>query len=281
MTTIPDPESLADILTERFGISLVSNVEKRKEGPAFCFRPADLHENNGFLIRTTVGWRSIVSQFEIGKFAAELLQEMSCSSGEQRRSFVSLAYKLSEKKAEFRFRINGNHSDPFAPSTWPRSWNQLEFEIERTPLMIDHDSSQDVGDKVIFWSGGLFGLILSLLPLQEEVLPGLPEGALRRVTVNRYERSQINRAICISVHGTKCKVCGLDFGEHYGEIGFGFIHVHHIVPVSQMNSDYKIDPVNELVPVCPNCHSMLHRKAPPLSIDELKQHMSNNRAKRD
>ena len=86
----------------------------------------------------------------------------------------------------------------------------------------------------------------------------------------------LNRAICISVHGTRCKVCSLDFGELYGEIGRGFIHVHHVVPVSQMNPDYKINPVSELVPVCPNCHSMLHRQNPPLLIAELKRCMLGN-----
>ena len=276
MTAIPDPKNLADALTKRFGISLVSTVEKDEEGPVFYFRLADLHENEGFLICTTVGWRSIASRFEIGKFAAGLLQEMSHSSEEQKNSFASLARKLSEKNAEFRFSINGSQSDPLVPSTWPQNWNKLELEIARTPVMINHESSQDVGDKVLFWAGGLLGLILSLLPLEEEMLSGLPEGALRRVEVNRYERSQINRAICISVHGTQCKVCGLDFGERYGEIGCGFIHVHHIVPVSRMISDYKIDPVNELIPVCPNCHAMLHRKDPPLLVGELKQLMPKN-----
>ncbi len=276
MTTIPDPEKLATVLTERFGISLVSGVSRDDQGPVFDFRPADLHENEGFLIRTTVGWRSIVSHFEIGRFGAELLREMSRSSREQKNTFASLARELSGKDGKFRFRINGNQCNPLEPSTWPESWNGLELEIERTPVMIDHESGEDIGDKVLLWAGGLLGMVLSLLPLEEEISSGLPEGALRRVEVNRYERSRINRAICISVHGAQCKVCGLDFKERYGEIGRGFIHVHHIVPVSQMNTDYKIDPVSELVPVCPNCHSMLHRQNPPLLITELKQYMLEN-----
>ena len=281
MTTIPDPKILAESLTERFGIELVSTVEEDEEGPVYSFQPADLHENEGFLICTTVGWRSIVSRFEIGNFAAELLWEMSRSSEKQKNTFASLARKLSEKNAEFQFRINGSQSNPLAPSTWPQDWNQLELTIERVPLEINHESDQDVQDKVLFWAGGLLGLILSLLPLEEEIVSGVPEGALRRVKVNRYERSRINRTICISYHGPQCKVCGLDFGKDYGKIGCGFIHVHHIVPVSKMDSDYKIDPINELVPVCPNCHSMLHRKDPPLLIDELRQLMSKKIFRRD
>ena len=273
MTTIPDPERLASILTDQFGILLISDIHRDAEGPALDFRPADLHENEGFLIRTTVGWRSIVSRFEIGKFGAELLREMSRSSEEQKNTFVSLARELFGRDGKFRFQINGNSHDPLKPGTWPENWSALELEIERTPVMIDHESGEDVGDKVLFWAGGLLGMVLSLLPLEEEISEGLPEGALRRVEVNRYERSRINRAICISVHGTRCKVCGLDLEELYGEIGRGFIHVHHIVPVSQMKPDYKIDPISELIPVCPNCHSMLHRQNPPLSVAELRRRM--------
>ena len=273
MTTIPDPEKLAAVLTERFGILLVSGVSRDEDGPVFDFRPADLHENEGFLVRTTAGWRSIISHLEIGKFGAEILREMSRSSQEQKNLFASLARELSGENGRFTFRINGNSCNPLEPSTWPETWNGLELAVERTPVMIDHESIEDVGDKVLFWAGGLLGMILSLLPVEEEKSSGLPEGALMRVEVNRYERSRINRAICISVHGVRCKVCDMDFGERYGEIGRGFIHVHHTVPVSQMNLDYKIDPVNELVPVCPNCHSMLHRQNPPLSVAELRQHI--------
>ena len=84
------------------------------------------------------------------------------------------------------------------------------------------------------------------------------EGSVTRVSVNRYERSRAARAACIDQHGAQCAACGLNFEKMYGEIGRGFIHVHHIVPVSQSGGAYKLDPVKDLVPVCPNCHAMLH-----------------------
>jgi 5-methylcytosine-specific restriction protein A len=70
-------------------------------------------------------------------------------------------------------------------------------------------------------------------------------------------------------------VCDFDFGQEYGLIGEGFIHVHHIVPLSSVGPDYKIDPKQDLRPVCPNCHEMLHRRQPPYSIEELKQIMQH------
>jgi 5-methylcytosine-specific restriction protein A len=97
------------------------------------------------------------------------------------------------------------------------------------------------------------------------------EGAKRRVYVNRYERSPKARAACIAHYGCKCLVCQLNFGETYGVLGAGYIHVHHIVPLSTIDGSYKVDPINDLRPVCPNCHAMLHRGSETLSIGDLKK----------
>lgn len=99
----------------------------------------------------------------------------------------------------------------------------------------------------------------------------VPEGTKKEIVVNRYERSTEARAKCIAAHGCKCAVCGMDFEKMYGEIGRGFIHVHHIVPISTIGKEYELDPVKDLVPVCPNCHSMMHKKEPPYTVDELKE----------
>ena len=96
------------------------------------------------------------------------------------------------------------------------------------------------------------------------------EGAIRRVTVNAYERDPIARQRCIEHYGYQCSVCQCDFEEVYGEIGRGFIHVHHLRPLSGIAEEYEIDPVADLRPVCPNCHAMLHRRSPPYTIDELR-----------
>lgn len=110
------------------------------------------------------------------------------------------------------------------------------------------------------------------LPL--ETYPGLFEGIKRTVTVNSYERNQKARRNCISHWKAYCRVCGLDFEKVYGEIGKGFIHVHHVVKISDIGEKYEIDPIHDLIPVCPNCHSMLHKTEPPLSIEKLKSIIS-------
>jgi hypothetical protein len=99
------------------------------------------------------------------------------------------------------------------------------------------------------------------------------EGAKSIVIVNRYERSKTGRDACIAHYGAKCMVCGFDFGQVYGDIGEGFIHVHHLVALSEIDEEYKLDPIKDLRPVCPNCHAMLHMKNEDgelLNIDDLR-----------
>lgn len=96
----------------------------------------------------------------------------------------------------------------------------------------------------------------------------LQEGAVKQVSTNRYERSTEARKRCIEQHGTTCKVCGLNFKNMYGEIGDGFIHVHHIIPLAQKKENHIIEEAN-LIPVCPNCHAMLHRGN--LSVEDLQK----------
>lgn len=96
------------------------------------------------------------------------------------------------------------------------------------------------------------------------------EGKRVQVSGYRYERDPHAREKCLDHYGNSCVVCGFNFGDIFGELGEGFIHVHHLVPISERDEEYEIDPIHDLRPVCPNCHAMLHRESPPLSIDELR-----------
>ena len=109
--------------------------------------------------------------------------------------------------------------------------------------------------------------------IADEIQPkdGHWEGAKKTITVNVYERSDDARKICIAYHGLNCSICGFNFKDRYGEMGANYIHVHHLTLISSIGENYQIDPIKDLRLVCPNCHSMLHKKSPPLSIEELKR----------
>ncbi|WP_206360219.1 HNH endonuclease, partial [Pseudomonas viridiflava] len=107
----------------------------------------------------------------------------------------------------------------------------------------------------------------------DELPPGLPytEGAIKQVTVNLYERNAKAREECLSKHGYDCAVCTMNFEKLYGEIGKKFIHVHHKKPLATIREEYELNARKDLVPVCPNCHAMLHSSNPPLSVSELQE----------
>ena len=120
---------------------------------------------------------------------------------------------------------------------------------------------------------------LTGLELPEEISTedskDLFEGAKKTITVISYERNNKARRLCLEHWGTKCAVCELDFGKVYGKIGEGFIHVHHLTPLSEIGESYEINPISDLIPVCPNCHSMIHLKTKkPRTIDEMKSRLN-------
>ena len=113
--------------------------------------------------------------------------------------------------------------------------------------------------------------------LAEELTPGekLVEGSSKSVSVNSYERNPVARAKCLEHHGYTCKACSFNFETFYGAIGRNYIHVHHVVPLSEIKGEYVVDPVNDLVPVCPNCHAIIHSTRPALEIEHLKKHLKD------
>jgi 5-methylcytosine-specific restriction protein A len=98
------------------------------------------------------------------------------------------------------------------------------------------------------------------------------EGAPRQVLATRLERSASARAACINAKGVRCLCCRLDFGERYGILGEGFIHVHHQDLLAD-GGRRETSPIKDLFPVCPNCHAMLHRSNPPTTIEQLRRRL--------
>ncbi len=103
------------------------------------------------------------------------------------------------------------------------------------------------------------------------------EGFVSKITVNRYERDRNARKACLEHYGYKCYACGVNLENIYGEIAKGFIHVHHETPISIIKEEYQLNPIEDLKPICPNCHSIIHLTNPPMSIAELQSMLNKNR----
>ncbi|WP_167043515.1 HNH endonuclease [Salinibacterium sp. ZJ454] len=127
----------------------------------------------------------------------------------------------------------------------------------------------------------VMGMLLSLLPLDdpEAETQAEPtgdaafaeEGRKRRIATNWYERSRSNRALAIIAHGTACTSCGFSFERAYGELGIGYVEIHHLTPVHLMDGPRIVNPIEELVPLCSNCHRMVHRIDPPMPPHVLRE----------
>lgn len=86
---------------------------------------------------------------------------------------------------------------------------------------------------------------------------GLTEGAPAMSLVETHRRNAKARAQCLAIHNPICEVCQLDFGVIYGANFRDCIHVHHLAPIAAANGSRTVDPVVDLVPVCPNCHAVI------------------------
>lgn len=85
------------------------------------------------------------------------------------------------------------------------------------------------------------------------------EGAELTRNVSVHERDPSLRRACIALHGHVCSICDVDLGKVYGDLGRGFIHVHHLRPLSKTKTPRPTNPKTDLIPVCPNCHAIIHR----------------------
>lgn len=88
------------------------------------------------------------------------------------------------------------------------------------------------------------------------------EGERKHITkeMDVIRRNPQLRQQCIDRYGYQCQCCGMDFAEMYGEaLGANFIEVHHLKPISTFETEgIPKDFVENLVPLCSNCHSMIH-----------------------
>ena len=138
-------------------------------------------------------------------------------------------------------------------------WDELKEALEQLDL---------VNEKVTN-AGYINRLPTEVLPFEESRL--YKEGKVTEVFVNRYERNQKARIECIKHYGVVCQGCRFDFGAFYGATAQGFIHVHHLVPLAEIGKTYTVDPIKDLIPLCANCHSVVHLTKPMLTITELKK----------
>jgi 5-methylcytosine-specific restriction protein A len=276
-----DPTRLAEEISGHFGLHFEGTSGRNEAGEVRIYlAPVGVHPNDSFRLSIDLGWRSLRATFLPGAFASHLIHSMGTAASFGQVNFSRIVDKCESENAKVHLVVNGKDVSPLDPSSWPETWQILDLSLRKSPLAINTEDHAENERLLTTWVRRFCGLVLSLAPLEEiegmsEANPeGLPEGGSIQILVNRYERSYANRMACLAAQGLNCLACGFNFEQVYGETGEGFIHVHHVTPVSQLVPGYLVDPTKDLVPLCPNCHGMAHRSSPPLTVEDLKSLMS-------
>jgi predicted HNH restriction endonuclease len=181
------------------------------------------------------------------------------------RKLIEAAYKnIDHNRFDSIDKYTGNMIDWFSKS-WTEGdpkWLWLFNKFKR--------SEEKIGGCYAYKPSAPSAVNVFPDEVEEEEVKRLPEGAAFERLVNAYERNPLARQECIKKYGTNCYVCGFSFGATYGSDIDGFIHVHHLRQLSKVGKDYKVDPITDLRPVCPNCHAVIHhRPKDPYTIEEV------------
>ncbi len=264
-----DPVALLAEVQARLGIELELDVVTLDGCKYRALRPRDLERGHGFFVAVAQTPRQILASLHFDSYAGRLFRLMADADEASKASLSKLVSSAPQSGLSAYCVVEQTHTTN--QTLGAPSWRSLEVEVS-TRILPKQDAA-DLQRLAANVSSYALAMALCLVQVEEAAdatsTVGEMEGALTQVLVNKYERSPANRAACLAFHGTCCKGCGFDFGAVYGEIGIGFIEVHHTTPVSLMGQNYVVDPISELVPLCSNCHSIIHRRSPPLSIDEL------------
>ena len=267
---------IAEHVQRRLGIAVSGSATEILGGEFAAIRFDDLPRPNGFSLVLTNSSKAVIVETVFDRFSRSLIENLGNFEEEDLANWKSICTSVQDTGSTLTIVVNGNVVDPYAMNS-SEIWESfsIESQIKLRPGLSRIDAA-------IACATGVATLLFTLVTVEELdseeftddfELPtlGEEEGRKLRVSINRYERSRKNRATCLSIYGPTCFSCGLNFDEFYGNLGTGYIEVHHRNPVSLMGGSYRLDPKKDLVPLCANCHRMVHRQWPPVTPENLKE----------
>jgi 5-methylcytosine-specific restriction protein A len=269
-----------ETLSNRFGyeIYLEEKLESADNEPRIRFRIDTTSDT--FHLQISRSWKTTKIEFVPGAFGSRIVSFLCAKVLEHKSEIVNILQSPPITISRYSLGIDGQ--DFQVVEKLDETSHMLTFEIEAMTAdsSIEHGLLNNTEASLLEIATSVFVTLLPK-PFDQYTNPdevvGFPEGATSRVLVNKYERDPRNRAAAIAIHGYSCLACGFDFRKNYGELGSEFIIVHHVVPVSQLGADYVINPIEDLISLCANCHAMIHRQDPPLSLKQLIEHLNNVR----
>ena len=266
--------SLTETLSAELGLEIFVVEDKETPSRPYSFRFAGLDRGKSFSLEVSRSWKTTQVNFQADSFAGELLLFIREQVKSREAQLISLIDSNQNSYSSIQFLVDGVSLRGNVEEK--NEDNSLRFEVG----VLTSDSSIEYGilnkqeESLCRFAITLFASILPVKKIAfrsaDEVL-GFPEGAVSQVLVNKYERDPKNRSAAIAIHGKSCLACGFNYTDFYGELGDEYIVVHHVVPVSKIGPDYDINPSTDLVTLCANCHAMVHRQDPPLTVAQLRE----------
>lgn len=251
-------------VADALGVELIREYMPHGHDFELKIRLAQIPSPHGFTIRIYDDYLTWKVELNLDVFTAPLIESMQAKFVERREGIEPYLELAKTKNNFFHFSVNG--SGDFVPKD--QDWREIDFVLAKS--YYSEESEFETLSAVIldFMCIVLFLLIEDIEWTESDEL-GREEGGQTSELVNKFERSRYNRALCLKYYGFMCRGCGDLLEKRYGPIGANVIHVHHIVPVSQMGSSYKLNPIKDLVPLCPNCHNIVHKTNPPMRVQDL------------
>ena len=266
-------EQISALIMQKLGLRFTTQLADGE----LIIAPSDHHPNESFSIRFAPGWRSADAFLNPGAFAGTMVRSMGHAGPKEKLLFGGYVSALKKTGLQVAMTINGNAVDAENPSLWPDQWNAFSISLRKTALVFDLNKDTELLPVADLLVTPLAAMAIALIGTENvEAVEGEIEGAPIQYLATRYERSKLNREACIRFHGTDCAGCDFSFGAFYGEEAEGFIEVHHIESLAA-GGEVRINPATDLIPLCSNCHSFVHRFAPPLPIAELRRIIAERR----
>jgi hypothetical protein len=237
-----------------------SNWEITDKGEGlFLFRDNLVVRGSGFLVVVQEETNAYVVTLEFESFAKELSDYAEKSLSESNNPLRRLFHLNSNLEVVIQKQYIELNLNP--KSIKFDNWN-FKLIYKKVNVNKDIDNFSDI----------LISFILYIFPYKVEAEE---EGAAKSQLLTKYERSHLNRSLCLAYYGYSCNACGIDLKDRYGDIARDFIHVHHLNPISETGVIIP-DPILDFVPLCPNCHAIAHLRNPPITIEEIKEMLNEN-----
>ena len=267
---VKDPAALARALEANISIPLDIAQIGTDVGPRWAVRPCGVPENCGFWVVLSTSLHTAEASLVMDRYSGPLLRRIGDRVALIPEEWWGLFQDAEEAGSQVWVEVNGvrivSAADvPLDP------WSSVSIELSRRLQRGEAGSPEST--LLSLGSSCLASVVAALEVVEGDDVPGELEGTARRAAETRYERSPINRLACIEYFGATCWVCDFSYGDVYGSLGAGFIVVHHVNPVAQMGAPKRLDPRAELVPLCANCHYMVHKESPPIAPEVLRQRL--------